>query len=227
MRAEVLAETEQVISEKLQQTEQEVRALRSELSEQQRLSNERLSALTRKIDTIETSELTAARQSTMLLALSDLDRTMQTGRPFLKELENLERISSNDRTLAPLRDYAAAGVPTDTQLRASYALAARQALSVAKREDADGPLARLGANFTGLFTVRKIGDVPGDTPSAIIARAESRLESDDLSGAVEELSALQGAAQNAFTTWIDAAEAKLDAERRIDALERSITARAG
>lgn len=227
VRADVLAETEQVIDQKIQQTEQEVRALRTELTEQQRLADERLAALTRKIDTLETSELTATRQGTLLIALSDLHDSVQSGSPFLKQLENVERIAPNARSLSPLRTHAATGLPTDQTLRTSYALAARQALSGAKREEADGPFSRLGANLTGLFTVRKVGEVEGDTPSAIIARAESRMQNGDLNGAVEELGNLDGLAHDAFADWIEKAAAKVDAERRIEAMERAVTARAG
>ncbi|RFB05220.1 COG4223 family protein [Parvularcula marina] len=227
VRADVLAETEQVIDQKIQQTEQEVRALRTELTEQQRLADERLAALTRKIDTLETNDLTAARQGTLLIALSDLHDSVQSGSPFLKQLENVERIAPNARSLSPLRTHAATGLPTDQTLRTSYALAARQALSGAKREEADGPFSRLGANLTGLFTVRKVGEVEGDTPSAIIARAESRMQNGDLNGAVEELGNLDGLAHDAFADWIEKAAAKVDAERRIEAMERAVTARAG
>lgn len=227
LKADVLAETEQVIDQKLQQTEQEVRALRTELTEQQRLANERLAAITRKLDSLETSEINAARQSTLLLALSDLDNGMKSGEPFLKELENVERIAPSARSLSPLRAHATTGLPTDTELRAAYSVAARQALSSAKREDADGPLSRLGANITGLFSVRKTGTVEGDTPSAVIARADDSLNSGDLQGAIDELETLEGPAREAFADWISQAAAKADAQRRIEAMERAASARAG
>ncbi|MEM9234236.1 MAG: mitofilin family membrane protein, partial [Pseudomonadota bacterium] len=227
VKADVLAETEQVIAEKLQETEREVQALRSELTEQQRLADERLTALTQKIDTLETSELTATKQSTLLLALSDLEDSIESGEPFLRELDNIERISPTSRSFGALRDHATTGLLTDKELTGSYALAARRALSSAKREDAEGPLSRLGANLSGLFSVRKVGDVEGDTPSAMIARAEARLESGDLQGAVDQLDGLTGPARDAFADWIEAAKAKAEVEREIEALERAVTARAG
>jgi hypothetical protein len=227
VRQEVLAETEQVIDQKFQRTERQVEALRTELTQQQREANERLARLTDRIETIQTSEITQARQSTFLLALADLNEGIESGEPFVRELDNVERIAPNSRALNVLRRYADEGLPTNSELRARYQDAARSALSGAKREEADGPMARFFANMSGLFTVRKVGEVPGDTPSAIIARAESRLESNDLAAAVAELKALEGRAADAFSDWVRDAEARVEAERRIDALEQAVTSRAG
>lgn len=227
VKKDVLAETEQVIDRKLEATEREVRALRSEITEQQKVSNERLAALTRKIDTMQTDDLSAAKQSTLLLALSDLDDAIEAGTPYSRELENVERIATNARTLATLKTHAATGLPTMSELDASFALSARRALSGAKREQSSGAWSQFWANVAGLFTVRRIGDVPGDTPSAIIARAETRLESNDLEGAVTELGDLDGSAAEAFSDWVESAKAKIEAKRRIDALERSVASKAG
>ena len=227
VKKDVLAETEQVIDRKLQATEREVRALRSEITEQQKVSNERLAALTRKIDTMQTDDLSAAKQSTLLLALSDLDDAIEAGTPYSRELENVERIATNARTLATLKTHAATGLPTMSELDASFALSARRALSGAKREQSSGAWSQFWANVAGLFTVRRVGDVPGDTPSAIIARAETRLQSNDLEGAVTELGDLDGSAAEAFSDWVESAKAKIEAKRRIDALERSVASKAG
>lgn len=224
VKADVLAQTEQVIDEKIGRTEREVRALRTEVTEQQRVANERLAALTRKIDTIETNDLSAARQSTLLIALSDLDDNIRAGEPFLRELENLERITPSARSLRSLREYAATGLPTDSELNEGFALAARQALSGAKREDSKGPFSQFMSNISGLFTVRKIGNVEGDTPSAIIARAETQLANNNLTAAADELTSLDGDALEAFESWIELATAKSEAAQRLDALQRSVLA---
>ena len=52
-------------------------------------------------------------------------------------------------------------------LQQQFPEAAREALVAEKRAGADG-VAGLWANFQSLVTIRKAGDVPGDTPAAIV-----------------------------------------------------------
>lgn len=231
VKQDVLAETEQAISQAIGKTEAQVEELRTQLTEQtelQREANEQLASLSSKIETIETSDLSTTRHSTLLLALGDLSEGIDSGRPFGRELDTVENLTPNARELTALHKYSDAGLPTTTELQQAYQEAARNALSGAKRAEADGAMGRFAANLSGLFTVRKIGDVEGDSLSAIIARAEARLESDDLPSALQELEQLDGPGRAAFQEWIDAASAKVDAHRRINALEKSIAAsRAG
>ncbi|MGV6819042.1 MAG: mitofilin family membrane protein [Parvularcula sp.] len=231
VKQDVLAETEQAINQAIGKTEAQVAELRTQLSEQtelQREANEQLASLSSKIETIETSDLSTTKHSTLLLALGDLSEGIDSGRPFSRELDTVENLTPNARELTALHKYSDTGLPTTTELQQAYQEAARNALSGAKRAEADGAMGRFAANLSGLFTVRKIGDVEGDSLSAIIARAEARLESDDLPSALQELEQLDGPGRAAFQEWIDAASAKVDAHRRINALEKSIAAsRAG
>ena len=74
--------------------------------------------------------------------------------------------------------------------------------------------------MTSLVTVRRTGEISGDTTKAVIARMEERLKVHDLSGAVNEAGALQGPAARAAKPWIDDAEARL----RTDILVRELSA---
>ncbi|MEM9421567.1 MAG: hypothetical protein AAF986_03520 [Pseudomonadota bacterium] len=224
---EKLNETEQKISLKIEETGREVKAIREELTEQQQESDQRLAELSTRLETIQSSDISQAKRSTLLLALSDLSEGVQSGKPFLRQLDTIAKIAPGDRTLVALHRYADEGLPTTSDLRFGYQSAARMALSNTKRENAEGPMGRLMANLSGLFIVRKVGEVPGDSPSAIIARAESRLENNDLQAAVHELKALNGSAKIAFDEWIKDAEAKVDAQQRIDTFEKAITSSVG
>ena len=61
--------------------------------------------------------------------------------------------------------------------------------------------------------------MPGDSPAARLARAETRLAADDLAGALGELEGIQGSAWAApVLPWIETARRRLAAERAAAAL---------
>jgi hypothetical protein len=92
----------------------------------------------------------------------------------------------------------------------------------AKRADAllgDPPLTMLlsaqAAQLNG-------DDVKGDTAQAILARAEARVQADDLAGAVAELTKLTGAPAKSVASWRRDAESRLLADNAIAALTRVV-----
>ena len=80
---------------------------------------------------------------------------------------------------------------------------------------------RFVANAKSLVTIRRTGEISGDTTEAIVARMEERLETGDLAGAVAEGDALQGPARDAAAGWLADARARLEA----DMLLRDLAAR--
>ncbi|MEM6649835.1 MAG: mitofilin family membrane protein, partial [Pseudomonadota bacterium] len=229
VRADVIAETEQVIQNALEDTEQaleaterEVAQLRSALDEQQAAANEKITQLSQRVETLTSDDLPQARQSTFLLALADLNEGLESGTPFMRELNLVRNMAPNTPALDGLTRHAEEGLPTQEALYRQYQETARNALSGVKRAEANSPFAKFMANITGLFTVRKVGEVAGDTPSAIISRAEVRLEDNDLKGAVDELNALEGAAQEAFAPWVQNAQAKADSRQALKMVEKAV-----
>ncbi|MEM9987992.1 MAG: mitofilin family membrane protein, partial [Pseudomonadota bacterium] len=229
VRADVIAETEQVIQNALEDTEQaleaterEVAQLRSALDEQQAAANEKITQLSQRVETLTSDDLPQARQSTFLLALADLNEGLESGTPFMRELNLVRNMAPNTPALDGLTRHAEEGLPTQEALYRQYQETARNALSGVKRAEANSPFAKFMANITGLFTVRKVGEVAGDTPSAIISRAEVRLEDNDLKGAVNELNALEGAAQEAFAPWVQNAQAKADSRQALKMVEKAV-----
>ena len=72
-------------------------------------------------------------------------------------------------------------------------------------------------------TARKAAD---DDVQGLVARAELRLKSGDLAGAVKALTGLRDAPADAAKSWLDAARARLAIERAVDALMRVALVRA-
>ena len=224
LREDVLAETEARIRTAIEETEREVEDLREALTEQEARSDQRIAQLTDRLEVLQRRDASASQQGVLILALSNLEGAVDRGEPFERQLDDVERIAPGARSLRTMRRYAADGLPTDRTLSDRFEDAARRALAAEGRSEADGPFAGFMANLRGLFTVRRVGEVEGDTPSAIISRAEAALARDDLTGAVRELDALDGGAADAFTPWMEDARAKVEVADRIDRLERAVLA---
>ena len=70
-----------------------------------------------------------------------------------------------------------------------------------------------------------MGEVEGDSARARIARADARLDNDDLAGAVEALSGLHGDAAAIAETGVADATARLAGEETLSELTRRTLAR--
>ena len=91
------------------------------------------------------------------------------------------------------------------------------------RPDATTPMARSAgfvARLQNLVSVRPATPQEGDTPRAIISRAEYAVERDNFADALTELDRLPDAAKTAMAEWVNAAQARLDAANAIDDINR-------
>jgi uroporphyrinogen-III synthase len=197
----------------------ETTRLREELARLQ----EEVSALSLVVgDLMKADRAAAKRNDALLLAIGQLREAMARGGSFAPELASLQALADNDPSFGPaintLAAHAARGVKTRAQLRDEFARVApailRSASTGASESWWQAPIDRL----SNLVSVRKIGDVAGDMPDAIAARAEYRLSEDDLAGAVSAVERLSGAPADAARAWLTDARARLDAERAIAAL---------
>lgn len=162
------------------------------------------------------------RAAALVLSLGQLRSTLATDAPFAAEVAAVADLSRADpdldAKLAPslevLQPFANDGVPTLSQLQASF-----PASAIAQAASADAAGQALGVEsswlqktldrLSELVTVRPVGEVEGDTPLAHLARAEARLGKGDLAAAVDETKALGGQAATAAKDWLALAEARL------------------
>ena len=78
-------------------------------------------------------------------------------------------------------------------------------------------------SLSNLVTIRRApGMVAGDDPDAILARAEFNLQAGDLTAAVAEMQALDGAAAETATGWVADAEARLAAETVVERVGQAV-----
>lgn len=159
------------------------------------------------------------------LALAALAQKARSGAAYRAEYDAYGRMATGARDLAALEARADAGLPTLADLKKNFAGPRNDALDLARRTAARGPMARLGANVAALIDLRPARPIEGDGAAAVLSRAEARLETDDLAGAVAELAALSETQAAPLASWLVEARARLEAEKALQsAFGRTLSA---
>jgi hypothetical protein len=155
------------------------------------------------------------RTHAAILALSQLRMALQGAQPFAGELATVRTVAGTPveaaaGTLDRISPFADAGAPTRAQLRERFEAVARAVLQP-EQATASGSWTDQTLNrVTSLVTIRRqAGEAAGNSASAIVARAEARLQADDLTGAIEALSGLTGKAAETASPWVQQARARL------------------
>jgi hypothetical protein len=196
-----------------------------------------ISALTQQV-----AELTAARAATAAMANADaafslavlqLRAALQGSGPFETELGLLRDLAASGALaegpemaalLAPLAEHAETGIPSLARLKAEFPAAARAAL-IAARGSGGGWWAGVVRRLSDLVILRPLGRVEGAGPGAVLARAESWVQADDLPAALDELAALEAPAAGALAAWRTAAGARAAARQALAGLGGLLIAR--
>lgn len=161
------------------------------------------------VATARASEAEAAAQATARArALDALTAVVATGQPFTAELQALDDPALTEA----LGANAESGVPSLVQLQATFPDAAREALRTARdlsTEDGWGDrLVDFLATQTG---ARPLTPQEGDTPDAMLSRAEFALSEGRVADALAELDSLEAAVKAPLEAWIAQAKAHLAA----------------
>ncbi len=163
-----------------------------------------------------------ARRAEFRLAVSQLREALAAGRAYAGELSLVRDLANEVRPgadLTALVPFAGDGIETRASLARRFGTLANAAVSAARAEQVPGVLGQLVERVQGFLSIRRVGDIPGDSPTARVARAETRLAVGDLAGALAALDGVQGAAWAApLLPWIDAARRRIAAERALGAL---------
>lgn len=160
------------------------------------------SAATARASEAEATTRFAARTQ----ALDALSKTVGTGQPFTVELQAL-----NDPALTEaLSTFAETGAPTLAQLQTAFPEAARAALRTARDlSPKDGWGVRLVDFLAAQTGARPLTPQEGNTPDAILSRAEFALSEARVADALAELDALDPAVKPALDPWLAQAQAHL------------------
>lgn len=164
--------------------------------------------------------LIAARASAVIGVAARLSAALESGLPFTVDLGLLAPLVQGDARLAEitssLQPYGASGVASRTTLAAEFPAVAKAALADDLADDSFGE--RLLGKLRGLVSLRRVGDVEGDSVEARLARAETALEAGDLAKAVAQVKSLPPQTGKATEVWLKRADAHLAAERAVQQL---------
>ena len=164
----------------------------------------------------------AAARAALGLALANLARAAEDSGPFETELGAVRTFLPNQPALENLSEAAAQGVPTRAALEARFPSLAENIFSAERHAGENGWWSRFVANAKSLITIRKTGEISGDTTEAKVARMEERLKVHDLSGAVAEVETLEGPAAEAAAPWLSDARDRLETDRLVRELSASV-----
>ncbi|GEP62035.1 uroporphyrinogen-III synthase [Reyranella soli] len=168
----------------------------------------------------EQKAMTAARASMVIGLAARLAGSIDAGVPFAPELNLLQPLAQGDAKLGEivtaLQPYAQTGVASRAALDEAFPAVAKAALAEDVADDSYGE--RLMGKLRGLVSLRRVGDVPGDTTEAKLARAEQALHAGDIAKAVELVKSLPPQTNKATTAWLAKADAHLAAKRSLDQL---------
>ena len=171
-------------------------------------------------NTGEQKALVAARASAVIGVAARLAGSIDAGVPFAAELNLLVPLVQGDAKLteiiAALQPHGQTGVASRIALEAAFPAVAKAAMAEDLADDSYGE--RLLGKLRGLVSLRRVGDVAGDTTEAKLARAEQALHAGDVAKAAELVKSLPASTNKATAAWLAKAEAHLAAKRSLDQL---------
>ncbi|MEO0394278.1 MAG: mitofilin family membrane protein, partial [Pseudomonadota bacterium] len=164
-----------------------------------------------------------SRQVSLVLAVGNLASAVRTSSPYASELAAVPGLlppgAGAGDVIATLDAYADSGAPTAAQLTQQFAGLTGPALQAIHLNDQQSTLEQALGQLQALITVRRSpGEVEGDDPPALLARAEHRLRNGDVSGAYGLTERLPEPAQEALNAWREQALARITVDQAIDQL---------
>ncbi|MBV8190544.1 MAG: uroporphyrinogen-III synthase [Alphaproteobacteria bacterium] len=215
-------ETEKEVAD-LQRQIEALRATLQTLDQRVASQREQAKSLSDTLSARGTSEqkvLQAARAAATIGVAARISFALDLGAPFSADLALLGPLIQGDAKLgeivAQLQPYAEAGVVSRAALAADFPAVAKAALAQDLADDSFGE--RVLGKLRNLVSLRRVGDVPGDSVDAKIARAEVALKQGNLTQAVALMKSLPANVASAVAPWLAKAEAHLATEQAVDRL---------
>ena len=179
-----------------------------------------------RLDTVEDSPRSGGagnRDVSLVLAVGNLASALRTSSSYQSELNAIPTLlppgAGAGDLLATLEAHAETGVPTAPQLAEEFSDLVGPALQAIHVNDDQTTMQQALGQLRSLITVRRTpGEVEGDDPPALLARAEHRLRNGDVAGAYGLTDRLPEAAQQALQSWRDEALARITVNQAIDQL---------
>ena len=180
-----------------------------------------VAALNGRIDALVQSQRRSASAAGAALAASELGEAAQSSRPFADQLAALDPILPDSSALRALRPLATQQTPSRAALAADFAVEADH-VAVASRAPPKGAglLKRLMHTLAAVLTIRRVDKLTGDTPDAVLARAQHQVDDGDLEDALTTLNDLPPAGRDAIAAWRGRAARRVEIDRLIAAIRQ-------
>ncbi|WOS62630.1 COG4223 family protein [Sinorhizobium fredii] len=208
----------------------EIAALKTDLADARQSADAAKAELAGRIDQAEQklNEPVNDIEMAKAVAVTALKTAIDRGGPFLAELDALRSIAPEDAAVKELAEDAKTGVATRTDLRSAFPATATAMLDALNQPDPnEGIFARLYSSAMSGIRVRPVGSVEGDTPEAVVARIEDKLNNGDLKGASLEWESLPDVAKAAGQDFKAKLDRRLRVETAIDAAVAATMTRSG
>lgn len=198
--------------------------------------SQQLAELQKQVATLSAARQDNAAREGILLAAGQVELAAASGAPVAPALATLQPLAGGDPRLAAaiaeLQPIADRSVPSFEALAERFPTVATAAARAAQREPAasttDNDLNSwwhgIVQRLSSAVTIRRVGDVTGDSLDARLARADQRLAARDLQGAVEALAGLTGAPATAVAGWLNDARARLTLDKAMSDLSAAAIA---
>lgn len=167
----------------------------------------------------------ALRAEAVVLAVGQLRAALRASKPFAKEIASVHALTADDREIGAVLDQlqplADSGVPTRDDLRTDFGRLAPEIVRSAVVGNGSSWWHQALYRLESVISIRRVGEgVPGDKTDAVVARAEAKLEEDDLDGAINTLHALSGLPGEVAAPWIRDVDQRLAVDRAETELTR-------
>jgi len=172
-----------------------------------------------RIASLESQGARTTEAAAAALAAAQLVDASQGSKPFDRELATLKATAPGLPELTALTRLAETGAPSRTSLAASFPPYAAKAASRARKpREGAGLSERIAYAAAKVVTLRRVDETTGNSPDAVIARAEQALQEGQVVPALKALDALPPKAREAIAPWREQAERRAQIDREITAL---------
>ncbi|MFB9953166.1 COG4223 family protein [Rhizobium puerariae] len=156
------------------------------------------------------------QQVARAVAAASLKAAIDRGGPFQTELQTFASVANDDPAVADLQKFAASGVPSRAELQREFPRIADAILEAAVPQDPNqGLVDRLLSSAMAVVKVRRVGDVEGETPEAIVARLEEGLRNGDLQASAREWDTLPETAKAVSRDFRQKLDARIQVENLV------------
>jgi len=167
----------------------------------------------------------ALRAEATILSVGQLRAVLATSKPFAKQLAAVRAMVTGDAemngVLDQMQPYADSGVETSDDLTRDFNRLAPNLVRTAVVGDGKSWWRQALYHVESVISIRRTGaDAQGDSTGAVVARAEAKLDEDDLPGAIATLQRLSGAAGDLASPWIHDAQHRVAVEAAESDLSR-------